>query len=246
MSSDTLALAGRITAEGTSDIADQLPLWLQEIQAIAAVATTIGVLIALYVAIVREPRKAAEERRRHDARFDALRRAQAKRVAAQARKIFPSSVRTPMFGDSWWTVRIDNRSNAAATIHAVAVKAIDANGVEVPDGCAEASNTMQLDQAFERSIHAALSTFTDASEQRGGLPPAFKQTLRDALIGHFATAWEPTLSPHRHAVMAYRTVKPEYTLSVTIDYEDQAGYQWRRTDSRQPERISADSLLLRR
>ena len=53
MSSDTVALAGRITAEGTSDIADQLPLRLQEIQAIAAVATTIGVLIALYVAIVR-------------------------------------------------------------------------------------------------------------------------------------------------------------------------------------------------
>lgn len=68
MTNDTLVFAGRITAQGTSDVANQLPLWLQEIQAVAAIATTIRVLIALYVAVVREPRKAAEERKRHKRR----------------------------------------------------------------------------------------------------------------------------------------------------------------------------------
>lgn len=88
-----------------------------------------------------------------------------------------------MFGDSWWTVRIDNTGNAVTTILGVEVKAIDTKGFEVPDGCERANNTMPLDQAFDRSILAALSTFTGASEQRSSLlPPTFKQALRDAWL----------------------------------------------------------------
>jgi hypothetical protein len=45
------------------------------------------------------------------------------------------------------------------------------------------------------------------------------------LIGHFATEWQRVLPPHQHTVMAYTTTKPDYTLSVTIDCEDEAGYQ---------------------
>jgi hypothetical protein len=37
-----------------------------------------------------------------------------------------------MFGGSWWTVGIDNASNAMTTIHAVEVQAIDTNGLAVP------------------------------------------------------------------------------------------------------------------
>jgi hypothetical protein len=58
---------------------DQPPLWLQVIQAVAAIATTFGVLIALYVAAIREPRKAAEERRHHIAQMDAQHRAERER-----------------------------------------------------------------------------------------------------------------------------------------------------------------------
>jgi len=253
MTNDAQVLVGRITAQGTSGSVNQLPLWLQETQAIAAVATTIGVLIALYVAVVREPRKAAEQRKRHKAQIDALRRVQGKRVAAQARKVVPSCVRTPMFGDSWWTVRIDNTSNAVTTILAVDVEAIDANGIEVPDGCKQASNTMPVDQAFDRSVLAALPgssgggfeqssfgemTFAGAWQQRSSrLPPALKQALRDALVGHFATGWQRTLPPNQATVVAYTTTKPDYTLRVTIYHEDEAGYQWRRTDTSQPKRV---------
>ena len=253
MTNGALVFVGHITAQGTSDSVNQLPLWLQETQAIAAVAIIIGVLIALYVAVVREPRKAGEERRRHKAQIDALRRVQRKRVAAQARKIVPSCVRTPIFGDSWWTVRIDNTSNAVTTILAVEVKAIDANGIEVPDGCKQANNTMPVDQAFDRSVLAALAesspggfeqssfgemTFAGAWRQRSSrLPPALKQALRDALVGHFATGWQRTLPPNQHTVMAYTTTKPDYTLRVTIEYEDETGYQWRRTNASQPKRM---------
>jgi hypothetical protein len=212
-----------------SSAPDHVTLLLQEAQAIAAVATTIGVLIALYVAVIREPRKAAEERRHHEERMDKIHSAYSERVAAQARKVVPSCVRTPMFGDSWWTVRIDNTSTAVATLLAVDVEALDANGIEVPGGCVQANNTMPVDQAFDRSILAGMSGFRRS--------PLSKQALRDALFGHFATEWQRTVPPYQHTVMAYTTTDPVYTLRVTIDYEDEAGYQWRRTDTGQPIRM---------
>jgi hypothetical protein len=89
--------------------------------------------------------------------------------------VVPFCVRTPIFGDSWWTVRIDNTSDAATAIRAVDVKAIDSDGFEVPDGCAQANNIMPLDQAFDRSILAALSGSLQQGSNR--LPLAFKQTF---------------------------------------------------------------------
>jgi hypothetical protein len=216
---------------------NQLPL-LTETQALAAVATTVSVFIALYVTVVREPRRAAEDARRSKARLDALHRVISERIAAQARKVVPSCVRTPMFGDSWWTVRIDNASRAVMTLVSVDVEAIDANGIAIPDGCRQANNTMPVDQAFDRSI-LALSGSLKGSFQHS---PAVKQALRDAVVGHFSTEWKRTLSPNQHTVMAYRTTSSDQSLRITIVYEDEAGYQWRRTDTSQPERIGRDPL----
>jgi hypothetical protein len=247
-----LALA-REAAQGATNAATQSPLWLEIIQTAAAVATTVGVLIALYLAVVREPRKAAEERRRHQVQMDALNRAEMERVAAQARKVVPSCVRTPMFGDSWWTVKVENASNAVTTILAVDVTALDANGSEVLGGCQQANNTMPIDQAFERSIQAALSGSLQGGFQRSGygsmipqgaaqqlssqLAPRVKQVMQEAMVGHFAKEWQSVLGPNQHALMGYTTANPDYKLRITIDFEDEAGYQWRRIDSSQPEPI---------
>jgi hypothetical protein len=163
--------------------------------------------------------------------MNVLHRAEKERIAAQARKVVPSCLRTPMFGDTWWAVRIDNASNALTTIIAVDVTAPDTNGLEVPCGCGQANNTMPVDQAFDRSIHAVLS----GSSLRG-LEPAFKHAIRDALTGHIVKEWPRTLPPNQHAVMAYTTTNPDYEIRVTIDYEDEAGYLWRRTDTSQPRR----------
>ena len=53
---DALPFLIRVTAQGTSHVLNQTPQWLQVIPA-AGVAATIGVLIALHVAIVRVPRQ---------------------------------------------------------------------------------------------------------------------------------------------------------------------------------------------
>src|ERR1700738_3880523 len=54
---DALVFLTRVTAQGTSHVANQTRLWLQVIPATAGVAATIGVLITLHVAIVRVPRQ---------------------------------------------------------------------------------------------------------------------------------------------------------------------------------------------
>jgi hypothetical protein len=204
---------------------------LTETQAVAAAATTISVFIALYVTVFREPRRAAEEAKRHRTQVDALRRVVRERIAAQARKVVPSCVRTPMFGDSWWTVRIDNASRAVMTVLSVDVEAIDANGIAIPNGCRRANNTLPVNQAFDRSILALSGSLKDRIEQS----PAVKKALRDAVVGHFSTEWKRTLSPNQHTVMAYTTTSPDHGLRAAIVYEDEAGYQWRRTDTSQPE-----------
>jgi hypothetical protein len=212
-------------------------LWLQEVQAIGSVATAIGVLTALYIAVIRDPRKASQEHRHHSERMNALHRVHMDRIEAQARKVVPSCGRIPMFGVSWWTVRLDNASNTMTSILAVDVTALDANGFEVLDGCRQANNVVPFDQAFDRAVRAAQS-----ESLRGDYVPVLKQAIRDTLAGHLVKRWPRMLPPNQYAVMAYTTSDPSYQLRVTIDYEDEVGFQWRRTDASQPTRTDQESF----
>jgi hypothetical protein len=251
VTNDALVFVGRITAQGASEGVSQMALRLQEIQAIGAVATTIGVLTALYIAVIRDPRKASQEHRHHLERMNALHRVHMDRIEAQARKVVPFCGRIPMFGDSWWTVRIDNVSNTMATMLAVDIKALDANGFEVLGGCRPADRTVPFDQAFGRALRAAQSeSLRDGPDQPGDrhhpgsdLVPVLKQAIRDTLAGHLVKRWPRMLSPNQYAVMAYTTTDPSYELRITIDYEDEDGYQWRRTDTSQPTRTDQEPLI---
>ena len=222
-----------------------MALWLQEIQAIGAVATTIGVLIALYIAVIRDPRKASSEHRHHLERMNALHRVHMDRIEAQARKVVPSCGRIPMFGDSWWTVRLDNGSNTMTSILAVDVTAIDANGFEVLGGCRPANRTVPFDQAFDRALLAVQSESLPDDRHRpaSDMVPVLKQAIRDTLAGHLVKRWPRVLSPNQYAVMAYTTTDPSYELRMTIDYEDEAGYQWRRTDTSPPKRKDQEPFM---
>jgi hypothetical protein len=213
-------------------------LWLQEIQAIGALATTIGVLTALYIAVIRDPRKASQEHRHHLERMNALHRVHMDRLEAQARKVVPSCGRIPMFGDSWWTVRIDNASNTMARILTVDVTALDASGFEISGGCRQSNNSVPFDRAFDRAVRAA-----QAESLRGDHVPVIKQAIRDALAGHLVKRWPRILPPNQYVVMAYTTTDPSYKLRVTIDYEDETGYRWRRTDTSQPARTDRELFM---
>ncbi|HEX7823654.1 MAG TPA: hypothetical protein VF477_02005 [Mycobacterium sp.] len=216
----------------------QAPHWLQLVQAIGAVATTIGVLTALYVVIVREPREASQLHQNHVAQLNELRRAKTDRAAAQARKLLPSTVRTPIFGDLWWTVRIDNTSHSPVTILAVDVTAVDADGRDIPGGCRRTNNAMPADAVIDRSIRAVLSSHPDSE-----VIPTLGQAIRDGMAGHFVDEWPPKLQPYQHALMTYVVNDPDHELRVTVDYEDEAGYQWRRSDTGKPRRTDEVALI---
>lgn len=60
---DALVFLTRITAQGTSHLHNRATLWLHVIPTTAVALTTIGVLITLYVAIVRK-RKSSQQARK--------------------------------------------------------------------------------------------------------------------------------------------------------------------------------------
>jgi hypothetical protein len=213
------------------------PPWLQVTQAIGAAATTIGVLIALYVAVIRDPRQASEEQRHHMAQVDALHRAATERFGAQARKLVPSCTRTPMLGETWWAVRIDNASHKMTTILGVEVTAIDARGAEVRGGCTPVTDILSVDPAVDHAVRTALSESLQATLGHP-LPGTVRQAIRDAVAVHFVHEWPHTLPPNQHAVMCYTASDPGFELRVTVEYEDEAGFQWRRTDTGQPRRTN--------
>ena len=63
------------------------------------------------------------------------------------------------------------------------------------------------------------------------------------MAGHLVNEWPRTLPPCQQAVMAYTTTDSSLELRITVDHEDDAGYQWRRTDTGQPKRTDEDWLI---
>ncbi|QRY46090.1 hypothetical protein JVX93_04195 [Mycolicibacterium boenickei] len=174
--------------------------------------------------------------------MDALRRITSERFGAQARKLVPSCARTPMLGDSSWAVRIDNAAHQATTILKVGVMAIDGDGLEVPDGCRAVSHTASVDPDTHQSIRTALSeSFEPAADHPMSGP--IRQAIRDAVAVHFVNDWPRVLPPNHHAVMCYTAIDSSHRLRVTIDYEDEAGFQWRRIDAGQPRRTDTEKDL---
>ena len=62
------------------------------------------------------------------------------------------------------------------------------------------------------------------------------------MLGQLVSEWMTTLTPGQFAVMPFKTAASNYTLQVTIEYEDEAGYRWQRTDSSQPRRVTDDGV----
>jgi hypothetical protein len=263
-----------------------IPAWLQ---ITTSISTTVGVLIALYVAVWREPRKARrerydrenqaiEDRNRYNDQMATLQRAEDDRIKAQARKIVPSINRADMFGENLWTARVNNLSNGAASLLDVRVVALDATGEGVPEGCRQANNELEIGQGIERMITEGLrgavsgamhSDPMQALNQMmgmvgGGMPgvrrvgsnlgnltsqqmdryvtqrlgPDFGNKLREAMAGELATEWTKTLTPNQQSVMAFKAASADYRLQITIEFEDEAGYRWERSDTSQPRRIT--------
>lgn len=241
MTIHVLALANSVMAQCALPTPGQAPSWLQILQAVGNAATAIGVLTALYIAVIRDPREASAEHKDRLARMEALHRARVERFEAQARKLVASCARTPMLGDTWWAVRVDNSSSRVTNLLAVDVVAINADGVVVPGGCRQVENTRSVDKAVDRSLRTALSESLESVLDRP-VTGVLNRAIRDAVAVHFVNGWPRSLAPNHHAVMFYVTSEAGYKLRITVDYEDEAGFQWSRTDGGQPIRTDETGI----
>lgn len=236
--------------------------------ALGAIFTALGVLGALWAAFYWEPKKAREDRRRYADQMDTLQRAENDRIAAQARKVVATVFPADMLGEHLWTVKVSNSSNGVITNLNVSVTAVDAEGNEVPGGCHQANREIDIGGAFQRMVSQALSGSVSGAlqtqmrnlgpfGQMGGFPqagvgpnqvgdmiagslgPEVSARVHEALLGQLVSEWMATLTPEQFAVMAFRTTKSGLRLRVELEYEDEAGYRWRRPDNGQPTRVSA-------
>ena len=97
MIAEALTVADSVSAADCApQVGSPTHLWLQIIQAAGGIATTIGVLIAN---LIRDTRESSAEHEHHLAQLETIRRVKLEQFAAQARKLVPSSVRTPLLGD---------------------------------------------------------------------------------------------------------------------------------------------------
>jgi hypothetical protein len=229
----------------------QLPDWLAFS---VALATTTGVLIALFVAFWNVSRNRKERQ---------------ELLAAQARKVVPAATHSEILGPRMWVLAVLNRSDAMVRRLEVEVVGYDADGQIVDDAAELANDTVDLSRAFSKMMPGLAGIMDMASgaatmdprrylsgeqfaamQNRGPFPaymlaahtrPDPKAEIQQALGAIFAADWPPTLTPNGETSMAVRAVEQVCTLTVTITFEDEAGYQWRRTDDGMPELIRSDS-----
>ncbi|MFT4044896.1 MAG: hypothetical protein QM673_17175 [Gordonia sp. (in: high G+C Gram-positive bacteria)] len=221
----------------------QLPDWLAYS---VAVSTTVGVLVALFVAFwnVSKNRRERQELR-----------------AAQARKVVPAATHSEILGPRMWVLAVLNQSDAMVRRLEVEVTGHDADGREVENAAELANDKADISGAFSKLTGlgpiAGMVSQGPVSPQsmaeqlarmwdRGQIPgymvaaqsrPNPKDEIRKALGAYFISEWPTALTPHGETSMLMQAAETVRKLTVTITFEDEAGYQWRRTDDGMPELI---------
>ncbi|WP_261864803.1 hypothetical protein, partial [Mycobacterium marinum] len=144
---------------------DPVSTWIQNG---GSIATAVGVLIALGIAVWWEPKKARDERKarakqatdeskRHTEQLAEMRRAEDDRLAAQARRIIATTVKADVLVPNTWHVKIENTSTDAISSLCVNAIAHDKDGNIVPDGCRQArpdAKASIADAAATTVLHA--------------------------------------------------------------------------------------------
>jgi len=110
------------------------------------------VLIALYVAVWREPRKARSERDDRKKQLTALQRAEDERVIAQARRVVASVGSASLLGNGVWFASVSNHSTAPVTNLEVKVFAVDAKGERILEPCKRSKETIGTDDVLANLV----------------------------------------------------------------------------------------------
>ncbi|AWG64785.1 hypothetical protein DDT46_13930 [Mycobacteroides abscessus] len=168
--------------------ANAVPDWLQVTAAVATTLGAIGVLVAAgtfwwQLRKARNEREASAEqakvdRQRHEEQIAALQRSEDDRLAAQARRIVPSTFRARTKDQSYWHVKIENLSTEVITELSVEISATDADGNAIPNGYVQADKEL-LGQSLVELIMPAFSQALDGANAKF---QTFVQDLKNGAI----------------------------------------------------------------
>jgi hypothetical protein len=159
---------------------------------------------------------------------------------ASARQV--KAYRTPvtLLGPQVWAVTVMNHSTSLAVGLKVLVDAVDSDGNDLPDG-AERSQ-QPITEVFSRlrtdPWPDAHRPSIDPTRATPAGPQVFPNTPVDVVAAHTAVSFPRWLRPNQRASALY-AVKPHATLRVRIQFEDEAGEVWSRTNEAEPERVSS-------
>jgi len=162
--------------------------------------------------------------------------------AASARQV--AIYRTPvaLLGPQTWAVTVVNHGISLAVDLRVSVKAVDSEGNDLPNGVTRSTQAIA-------DVFAKLRSGPWPDEHHplidpaGVLPtrrPVFLISRMDLLAAHSALDFPRWLRPNQHASALY-SLEPNASLCVCIQFEDEAGEVWSKTNDAEPERVSSTS-----
>jgi hypothetical protein len=157
---------------------------------------------------------------------------------ASARQV--TIYRTPvaLLGPLVWAVTVMNHSTSLATDLTVRVDGVDTEGNQLPDGARRSRQAIA-------DVFAKLRTGPWPDEHpltdRGGVSLARGPSLlingMEVLAAHTALDFPRWLRPNQHASALY-ALEPNASPRVRVQFKDEAGEVWARTNDAEPETVS--------
>ena len=140
----------------------------------------------------------------------------------------------PLLGPEICAVTVVNHGAALITGMAVRVDTVDPSGSSLPDGARR--STQQLNDVFVK-----LRTGPWPPERHQGSVlrtqrMAFPSTRMDLLAAHTTLRFPRWLRPEQHASALYQ-VDVGASLRVQVQFEDQLGQTWSKTNDAEPKRV---------
>jgi hypothetical protein len=160
--------------------------------------------------------------------------------AAPARQV--TIYRTPvaLLGSHIWAVTVVNHSTSLAVGLQVSVAAVDSEGNELPDGARR--STQAIADVFAKLRTGPWPVERHPPTDPGGVLPAGQPVClinrMDIVAAHNALDFPRWLRPNQHASALY-SLESNAFPRVRIQFEDEAGKLWSRTNDAEPERVSS-------
>lgn len=159
--------------------------------------------------------------------------------AAAAREVTIHRTPVALLGPQFWAVTVVNHGASLAVGLRVSVDAVDSEGNGLTEGARRSSQAIS-DVIPKLKVGPWPDHRRPLSDPPGALRsrrPTFLMSRMDIVAAHNAPDFPRWLRPNQHASALY-SLEPEASPRVRIQFEDEAGNLWSRTNNSEPERIS--------